>query len=246
MSAPLSQEARERRPRVAPAGLAHALVARTARHPRWLLFAAGVTTLWAARRKPGVPRALLGLLGAGLIAMGARRSAQPAGVADLTVHRSVSVRALPMAAYDLWREPNNLLRFMHHVADIEPLTPTRARWILKPFARGPRIAWEAQLVDDVPGEVVTWQSSAGEPMRTSLSVMFRARPIKRLTEVTLRLQYVAQPDGAVQRALRPGLELEIASDLRRFKQLLETGELPTTRGQSSARAGDAAPWLEVY
>jgi uncharacterized membrane protein len=182
------------------------------------------------------------------MAGGARRAMAPAAArADLTLHRSISVRATPQDAYKLWHEPNDLLRFMRHVVDIEPLSAARARWVVRPFPRGPKLSWEAQLVDDVPGEIVTWQSAPGEPMRTSLSVMFRALPARQLTEVTLRLQYSVLSEGrSMARALRPGFELEIAADLRRFKQLLETGEIATTRGQSSARDVEAAPWMEVY
>jgi uncharacterized membrane protein len=157
--------------------------------------------------------------------------------ADVFVEESVTVNASPPEAYQFWRDHRNLQRVMTHVEAIEPIDDRRAHWVVRGPA-GIRLEWDAEIFDDRPGEVIAWRSVEGAPVSTAGSIRFAEAPNGRGTIVRATLHF-SPPGGQ----LLPGItrlmgdipEHELREDLRRFKQLLETGEIPTTRGQPSGR-----------
>jgi uncharacterized membrane protein len=94
------------------------------------------------------------------------------------------------------------------------------------------VEWDARIINEIDGRLLAWQSLEGSEVSTAGSVNFRETP--RGTEVRVHLQY-SPPAGrlgaAVARLLGEEPTVQIHDDLRRFKQLIETGEIPTTKGQ---------------
>ena len=92
----------------------------------------------------------------------------------------------------------------------------------------------AELLDDVENRRLTWRSLPGSDIDHRGSVEFKEAPGARGTEVHVRLEY-HRPGGRAGEALAMMFfehpEQQIREDLRRFKALVETGELPTTEGQ---------------
>ena len=100
--------------------------------------------------------------------------------------------------------------------------------------------WDSETMDDRPGEGVGWRSLSGAAISNEGSVSFRPAPADRGTVATLRLRF-DPPGGALGDAaakLLASRPLDLAADrvLRRFKNLVETGEIPTTERQPAARA----------
>ncbi|MEZ0229291.1 MAG: hypothetical protein ACAI25_11750 [Planctomycetota bacterium] len=93
---------------------------------------------------------------------------------------------------------------------------------LERVARGPGkvpIEWDAEIVRDEPGSLIAWRSLAGSTVETRGVVEFKTPPSGRGTIVHVALFSMTGP------------ELQLKEDLRRFKQVIETGEVPTTEGQ---------------
>ena len=145
------------------------------------------------------------------------------------VEAAVIVQKSPREAYHFWRDFENLPRFMTHLLDVDTTTDGRSRWV----ARGPfglRVEWEAELITDRPAEVIAWRSLPGADVDTAGSVHFKDLGPGRGTEVLVELKY-DPPAGKLGTAIASlvGLspEEQIREDLRRFKQMIETGEVAT-------------------
>jgi uncharacterized membrane protein len=93
---------------------------------------------------------------------------------------------------------------------------------------GIQAEWEAEIVADRPGERIAWRSLEGATIPNRGSVELRDAPRGRGTEVHLELVFEppAGPVGAGVARLFAGLPAQtMRNDLRRLKQLLETGEI---------------------
>ena len=162
------------------------------------------------------------------LALGGRRGA--------FVRESVTVTAPADALYALWREPANLQGIIPPVELVERLDNVRARWVAR-GSGGVLTQWNAEVINDVPGRIIGWRSFAGADVAHAGSVTFRPlRPDE--TEVTITLQCEV-PGGRVgltlARIVGGSPHSKVRSALRRWKQLLETGELPTVEGQPAGR-----------
>jgi len=185
------------------------------------------------------------LLGGGLAYCGARgtmrfsstaagKTPEPPGI---RVEETVSLLRKPEELYRYWRNFENLPRFMRYLESVRTTSGNRSHWV----ALGPmdfRVEWDADITEDRPNERISWRSLPGSTVDTEGSVRFIPAPGNRGTNVKVNLRY--DPPGGrvgdtIARLFGRSADLEIREDLRRFKRLLETGEIPTTRGQPTGR-----------
>lgn len=149
----------------------------------------------------------------------------------LTVNKPVA------EVYRFWRDLENLPRFMTHLLDVDTTTDGRSHWVAK-GPMGMKVEWDAEIVTDKPNQAIGWKSLDGADVDTAGSVHFTELPHGRGTEVRVQLKY-DPPAGklgtAVARLFGMSPEAQIKADMRRFKQLMEAGELPTTDGQPHGR-----------
>ncbi len=160
--------------------------------------------------------------------------------AEPTIHirKSIQVNRPAQELYRFWRDFTNLPRVMQHLEGVEIEDEKRSRWTAKGPA-GSRIHWDAEITEDRPDQVIGWRSLEGAPVENWGSVKFASAPGGRGSILSIELHY-DPPAGNVGRAVaklfgeEPALQLE--EDLRRFKQIMETGEALTTEGQSTGRS----------
>ena len=129
--------------------------------------------------------------------------------------------------YNFWRNFQNFPRFMRHLESVEDLGDNRSHWVAKGPA-GMKVEWDATIVADVPGEVITWRSLENSDVDNAGAVRFEQAPGGRGTIVKVNFEY--NPVGGVVGATvaklfgeEPSQQLD--DDLRRFKQVLEVGEV---------------------
>ena len=144
-------------------------------------------------------------------------------------------RPLP-ELYRFWRDFENLPQFMQHLESVSPREEGISHWVAKGPA-GMQVEWDARIINEVENKVIGWQSLDGSTVSTAGSVNFDEDPHG--TRVTVHLQY--NPPGgklgaAVAKMFGEEPNQTIREDLRRLKQLMETGEIPTPEGQPSGRA----------
>jgi uncharacterized membrane protein len=145
------------------------------------------------------------------------------------VHAKASciVNKSPDEVYRFWRNFENLPRFMRHLQTVDDLGDGRSRWKTTGPA-GMEVEWEATIIADVPGEVITWRSLENSDVDNAGAVRFEAAPGNRGTIVKVNIHY-NPPAGVVGATIAKLFgeepEQQLDDDLRRFKQVLEVGEV---------------------
>ena len=159
---------------------------------------------------------------------------------DTTEHHTsptvgaVTIQKSAEECYQVWRDLAGAPRFMTFVDHVEVLDEKRSRWTVA----GPRdshLRWEAEIVEDRPNEYLQWQSVHGSPVHVEGWVRFAPAPGDRGTRVTAGVALGSAGDGIINRLARPFARHKIQEDLRRFRELLEAGEVPSVEGQPSGR-----------
>jgi uncharacterized membrane protein len=148
-----------------------------------------------------------------------------------SISASVTVRGPREEVYGFWRDFENLPRFMQHLDRVVSYQ-TLSHWeATAPMGR--TIEWDAELVEDRPNEFIAWRTVVGSGIDASGTVTFVDAPGDRGTEIKVALDY-AMPAGALGRAIAKIFgeepEQQVRDDLRRFKQVLETGEVIRSEG----------------
>ncbi|HXT21536.1 MAG TPA: SRPBCC family protein, partial [Thermoanaerobaculia bacterium] len=139
--------------------------------------------------------------------------------------------------YEAWRAFDRLPAILRHVERVDVIDERRSRWSVR-APGGKHVEWEAEIVEDRPGEVLAWRSLDGSPLQQLGSLHFdRWRDGGTLLRVDLRLLPAGAAGIAVAALLQPLLQREIHEDLRRFKRSLEAGEVPSTEGQPHGERG---------
>src|SRR3569623_800079 len=135
--------------------------------------------------------------------------------ASMTINRS------PDEVYAYWRDFSRLPEFMRYLDSVDVLDDRRSHWVAKtPLGR---IEWDAEITGDLPGRSIAWRSvTKGIPLRGR--VTFNAAPAGRGTEICIEMQTAPKAKKITQ--------AEVNGDLRRFKQVLETGEVVVSDASS--------------
>ncbi len=155
----------------------------------------------------------------------------------IRVRRSININRSPEACYRFWRDIDNFPRFMQHVDEIRVLDATRSHWKVR-TPQGGQVEWTAELSSDVPAQQLGWRTLPNAGLYHAGVVRFLPAPGSRGTRVEVDFSYRA-PLGKTDRRMATLLgdepSQQVDEDLRRFKQLIETGEIPTTVGQPSGK-----------
>ena len=166
---------------------------------------------------------------------GSDTRARLAGRRGISVEESVTINRPIADVYRFWRNFENLPRFMRHLESVAVREEGISHWVAKGPA-GATVTWDARIINEIENKVIGWQSLTGSTIATAGSVNFDETAHG--TRVRVHLQY-NPPGGRLGAAVAWMFGEEpngqVREDLRRFKALLETGEIPTTHGQPSGR-----------
>jgi uncharacterized membrane protein len=189
---------------------------------------------WTRRSASG---AALGVAG-GAIAL---KAASAGPIADMvgteaSISRNVVIMRTAADVYAFWKDFGKAPLWMEHVQSVSPIDDRRAHWVRKSSVAG-SLEWTTELLEDVPNQSASWRIPANNHCNCDLycKILFSEIEYRRGTVVTLSVRYKMHTgllhSGAT---LIMGQEpaLRIGEDLRRFKMLLEAGEIATIQGQS--------------
>ncbi|GAA3840360.1 SRPBCC family protein [Streptomyces phyllanthi] len=159
------------------------------------------------------------------------------GITTLELTSSTTVAKPPGEVYGLWRQLDRLPTFMAHLDEVRVTGPRTSHWkATAPF--GTTVEWDAETTEDVSGERIAWRSREGADIDNSGEVRFVRAPGGRGTEihVTLRYGLPAGPLGkVVARYFGEEPSQQLDDDLRRFKQVIETGEVVRSEGAPTGK-----------
>jgi uncharacterized membrane protein len=160
----------------------------------------------------------------------------------IRVAQAVTINRAPEELYRFWRDLQNLPRFLKHLESVRETGNRRSHWVAKAPA-GRTVEWDAEITEDRPNELIAWRSLEGADVDHGGSVRFDRAPGGRGSVVTVKMRY-RPPAGALgaiaAKLFGENPEWQVKDNLRRFKQLMEIGEVITTEGQPAGRASSAS------
>lgn len=163
----------------------------------------------------------------------------PDGETSQRVVQSVTIDRPPSEIYDEWHDVTRLPRIMSHLVSVTHTDDGLTHWVAK-APMGRTVAWNAEVIHDQDSRVIAWRSVGDAAVPNVGAVRFDEAPGGRGTEVKVTIEY-SMPGGtlgaAVAKLMGEEPSQQIADDLRRFKQFIETGEYPTTAGQPRGGSG---------
>ena len=211
---------------------------------RWASLIGGGAMVLMGLRQGSLRGALTALAGGGLVYQGAtkqstiQKAQEAIGINQpIKVEKTVTINKSAEELYRFWHDFENLPTFMKHLKSVKVHNEKRSHWI----ANAPldnTVEWDADILEDRENEFISWASVEGADVDNSGFVRFTKAPGDRGTEVKVVLEY-NPPGGAlaatVAKLFGEEPEQQIGDELRRFKMLMEAGEIATTEGQPSGR-----------
>lgn len=195
------------------------------------LVGGGALTVFGISRK-SVTGAAIAAAGGYLIYRGFN---QESIARPIHVQKTFTIMRPVQDVYDFWRDFSNLPRVMKHLQEVRTTNGRFSHWVVR-APMGMTVEWDAELTDQTPNEYLGWRTCPGSPVEHHGSVQFTPALDGEATEVSVYLQYTA-PGGKLGQTFAKLFgeepEQQVREDLRALKALLETGEVPTTEGQSS-------------
>lgn len=152
------------------------------------------------------------------------------------VSTAITIQRPQREVYAQWRNLSGLPRFLQHVKSVSE-EGERSHWVVD--APGGTMEWDAEITADVPGQVIRWKSVGDATVVQRGEIRFAHARQGRGTEVYVTVGY--RPPGGrlgvgVAKVMGKGPGIQIDTDLHRFKQFMETGEIATTHGQTRGTA----------
>ena len=142
--------------------------------------------------------------------------------------RAVTINRPAAELYSYWRDFSNLATFMDNLVEVRTVDDRLSHWIVK-APGGRTVEWDARVTEERENALIAWASEDGADVANRGRVEFRDAGA-RGTVVTATIEY-DPPGGAVGKLIAKMFQREPAiqarRDLRRFKQLMETGEIAT-------------------
>lgn len=223
---------------------------------RWAsIIGGGALTLYALKQRSR-GSILLALLGGGLIQRGAtghcymyetlgvRTSGQGEPYErGISVKKSITIgNKTPEELYKFWRNFENLPIFMKHLESVRVIDDKHSHWVAR-APRGGTVEWDAEITYERENDMISWRSLEESDISNAGSVRFERAPAGRGTTIRVSLQYnppAGKIGSTIAKLFGEEPDQQIREDLRRFKQLMETGEVPTTQSQPSGRSQTSA------
>ncbi len=136
--------------------------------------------------------------------------------------------------YAYWRKLENLPKFMTHLQSVTQLDEKRSHWVAsipgtETFENFGNIEWDAEIVEEEHNDRLVWRSVPGASIDNSGEVRFTNSPKGSGTEIHAVIKY-RPPQGVVgelaSKLLNPLFKKMVEGDIKRFKRLLETNNIP--------------------
>jgi len=206
---------------------------------RWASIIGGGAMVLSGLSQRSLRGVLTALAGGGLIYQGANQKSTIKQVESaigldqaIRVEKTVTINRPAAELYSFWRDFENLPKFMKHLQSVVVKDDRHSHWVAS-APMGQSIEWDAVIMNDEPNHLIAWASEEGADVENSGFVRFKPATGDRGTEVKVVMEY-NPPGGALAAAIAKLFgeepEQQIGDELNRFKQLMEAGEIATTKG----------------
>lgn len=184
------------------------------------------TAALTRRRRGGRVLAAAGMLAAAgaLDLIASRRVQRAYDLSNRPVLAAVTINRPPREVYDYYRRLDQLPSFMEHLEEVRITGPRTSHWVARLPVRG-TVEWDAEIIDDRPGELISWHSVEGSPIDVRGAVTFIKAPARDATEVRVEMQLGFRGKLPSAQLARIFAKSQVKGDLHRLKSVLETGEI---------------------
>jgi uncharacterized membrane protein len=154
------------------------------------------------------------------------------------VRTSALIHADPLALYERWRDLENIPAWQEQIEQVAVTGERTSHWIMRSGDKA--IEWDSEIVADEPGRRISWRSIGGESENAG-EVIFELSPGGRATMVTVEQEFrMGKLASAWETIVGRNPKQSVIENLRHFKALAETGEIPRTEGQPHGPRGTVA------
>ncbi|QJD97583.1 DUF2892 domain-containing protein [Mucilaginibacter robiniae] len=143
---------------------------------------------------------------------------------NVNIRTSFTVNKPRQEVYDFWRKLDNLPKFMKHLQTVELIDEKRSHWVLKLPTNVAKVSWDAEIVNDEPGNAIGWSSLPGSTINNAGKVRFEDATESEGTVVDVVISYTPPAGGvgtALGHVLNPLFKKMVDEDVRNFKQYLD-------------------------
>lgn len=147
----------------------------------------------------------------------------------IKIEISTTIKRTPEELFRFWRNFENLPLVMKQVETVERLDSKRSHWTVR-ASEYKSVEWDAEIINARPNEMLAWRTLEGSDVHHAGSIWFKPLPSGLGTEVKFVVEYTAGKFADfVAKIFHRSPYQQMREDLRRFKQVMETGELPVAR-----------------
>lgn len=151
------------------------------------------------------------------------------------VRTSALINASCEDLYRLWRNFESVPLWQEHIKEVRITGPKSSHWVME--AGRKTVEWDAEIMAEEPGKRFAWRSTSGDSQNAG-EVVFEPAPGGRGTVVTALVEFgQGKLSTAIQTLMVRSPKQSMIEDLRHFKALAETGEIPRTHGQPHGPRG---------
>jgi len=151
----------------------------------------------------------------------------PDTVKNINIMTKLTVNVPRQEVYDFWRKLSNLPLFMQHLKKVDVIDNERSHWVANVPGHLGKIEWDAEIVKEINGELLGWNSLPHASVNNAGKVEFRDAD-EHGTEITVLITYRA-PFGDVGEGiasmLNPVFKKIITNDVKNFKHYIEAGDI---------------------
>jgi uncharacterized membrane protein len=153
----------------------------------------------------------------------------------LWVRTSALIQASPDGLYAMWRDVEAAPVWQEQITQVVATGERTSRWVME--SGGTTIEWDSEVLADEPGRRIAWRSTGGESDNAG-EVIFEDAPGRRGTIVTVLQEFrMGKLASAWETFLGRNPRQTVIENLRHFKALAETGEIPRTQTQPHGDRG---------
>jgi len=146
---------------------------------------------------------------------------------NVNIRSSFTIKKPRMEVYNFWRRLDNLPLFMNHLESVNLIDNERSHWVLKLPTGVATVSWDAEIVHDVPGEMIGWSSLPGSIIDNAGKVRFRDSFDEQGTLVDVVISYQPPAGGlgaSLAHVLNPVFKNMVDQDVRNFKQYMDIAD----------------------
>jgi uncharacterized membrane protein len=151
------------------------------------------------------------------------------------VRTSAIIQASADDLYAMWQDVESAPQWQEAIQQVVRTGPRTSHWVMRSGDK--TVEWDSEVLADEPGKRIAWRSIGGDSDNAG-EVIFETAPGSRGTMVTVLQEFrMSKLASAWETITGRNPKQAVIENLRHFKALAETGEIPRTEGQPHGARG---------